>query len=63
MNEDKDFAQDASKVEIQTEKGKVTLKGTVPDQETKDDIEVVAKDIAGENNVINNIVVEAVKNQ
>ena len=59
INSDKEFAIDAAKVDIKTEKGKVILSGTVGDQDTKADVESVAKDIAGDNNVVNNIVVKA----
>jgi hypothetical protein len=59
INSDKDFATDAAKVEIKTEKGKVILSGVVEDQDTKADVESVAKDIAGDSNVVNNIVVKA----
>lgn len=58
IQSDKDFAKDASRVDIKTEQGKVTLSGSVSDSDTKADVESVAKDIAGDNNVVNNIVVE-----
>lgn len=58
IQNDKDFAKDTSRVDIKTEQGKVTLSGSVSDADTKADVESVAKDIAGDNNVVNNIVVE-----
>src|SRR5262249_48681959 len=61
LSSDKEFAADAANVEIKTEKGKVTLSGTVKDKDTKEDIETVAKENAGDNNVTNNIVVEPEK--
>jgi osmotically-inducible protein OsmY len=57
INSDKDFAKDTEKVDIKTVNGKVTLSGTVADEDTKADVEAVAKDYAGDNNVVNNIVV------
>lgn len=62
INTDKEFAEDTNKVDIKIEHGKVTLTGTVADQDTKEDVEAVAKDIAGDNNVVNNIVVQEDKN-
>ncbi len=61
INSDTEFAQDAAKVNIATANGKVTLSGTVADEDTKDDVEATAKDIAGDNNVVNNIVVQEKK--
>lgn len=58
INSDKEFAADTAKVDIKTENGRVILTGTVPDQDTKTDVEAVAKDIAGDNNVQNNIIVK-----
>lgn len=58
INSDKEFEADAANVVIKTENGKVTLSGTVSDQDTKNDVEVVAKDFAGDDNVINDIVVK-----
>lgn len=62
INSDKEFAIDAAKVDIKTEKGKVILSGIVGDQDTKADVEAVAKDVAGDNNVVNNIIVKADNN-
>lgn len=62
INSDKEFAVDAAKVDIKTDKGKVILSGTVADQDTKADVEAVAKDVAGDNNVTNNIIVKADNN-
>ena len=38
------------------------LSGIVGDQDTKADVEAVAKDVAGDNNVVNNIIVKADNN-
>lgn len=63
INSDQEFASVANNIDIKSENGKVTLSGTVGDATIKSDIEVIAKDVAGDNNVIDNIVVKAAVNQ
>lgn len=59
INSDQEFASVANKIDIKAENGKVTLSGTVNDASLKADLEAIAKDVAGSNNVIDNIVVKA----
>lgn len=61
INSDKEFAADAAQIDIKVVNGKVTLSGTTNDQDVKSDVETTAKDIAGDNNVVNNIVLKADK--
>lgn len=61
LSSDKDLAKDAAKVDVKTDKGMVTLSGTVSDEDTKEDVGDVAEDVAGNKNVTNNIVVEEQK--
>lgn len=59
LKSDKDFAAKTPNIDIKTERGIVTLSGTVDNQAMKNDIETIAKNIAGDNNVIDTIIVKA----
>lgn len=50
-----DFSTDAQNVKIITGSGKVTLRGPVKTQEEKDAIDKIARDVAGKDNVDNQI--------
>lgn len=58
ISADKAFATNAPQIEVKTENGIVTLSGTVNDQASKFDAEAIAKDVAGDNNVVDIITVK-----
>lgn len=55
---DKFLSAEASKVDVKTDMGVVTLTGTVSSEKFKKDFKFKAKDVDGVKNVVNNITVK-----
>jgi osmotically-inducible protein OsmY len=56
--EDKELSKFVNVIHIKSDKGVVTLSGTLKDSKIKSDIEAKAKAVSGVNKVINNIEVQ-----
>jgi hyperosmotically inducible protein len=61
LMDDTSLANDVKSVKITSQNGKVTLKGSVPTEEDKKNVEQKATEVAGPGNVTNELTVKAAK--
>jgi osmotically-inducible protein OsmY len=61
LTDDTSLSNDVKNVKVSAQNGKVTLKGTVPSEEDKKNVEQKATEVAGPGNVTNELTVKPAK--